>query len=47
MVDPRRVHLITVKHMLKYLEGTIVATQIQIGPVMSLTGRAPQDVASA
>ena len=23
MVDPRQVHLITVKHMLKYLEGTI------------------------
>ena len=61
MGNPRLVHLIMGKHILKYQEGTLdyslllmqtagsdwLASQIQIGPVVSLTGRALQDVASA
>ena len=58
MVDLRQVHLIAGKHtlrvrlimasgMLRIASSDWLAIQIQIGPVVLLTERAPQDVASA
>ena len=56
MVERRHVHLIAAKHVLRYLIMAFnmlqttsldwLAIQIQIGPVVSQTERAPQDVAS-
>ena len=57
MVEPRGVHLIAAKHVMRYLKGTIdyglryvsdrdKAILIQIGPVVLQTGRVHLDVAS-
>jgi hypothetical protein len=57
MVEPRGVHLIAAKHVMRYLKGTIdyglryvsnrdKAILIQIGTVVLQTGRVHLDVAS-
>jgi hypothetical protein len=60
MVEPRSVHMVGAKHVLRYVVGTVdygldyvremesvwLATQIQTGQDVLLTGKAPQGAAS-